>query len=69
LKVAAMLATLHSDKVSPFTSYPSGMVGVVFSYMLYRPYSTDSWELRDEFRRRLNEVTGVDLPSGSCRCG
>ena len=29
--------------------------------MLYRsPF--DSWELRDEFRRRLNEIPGVDLP-------
>ncbi|WP_324273550.1 GmrSD restriction endonuclease domain-containing protein [Blastococcus brunescens] len=54
-------ATRLSDKVWPFTIYPSGKVEVVFQYMLYRsPF--DSWELRDEFRRRLNEVSGVDLP-------
>jgi hypothetical protein len=54
-------ATRLSDKVWPFTVYPSGKVEVVFQYMLYRP-PFDSWELRDEFRRRLNEVPGVDLP-------
>ncbi|MFW3171379.1 GmrSD restriction endonuclease domain-containing protein [Geodermatophilus sp. CPCC 206100] len=54
-------ATRLSDKVWPFTIYPSGKVEVVFQYMLYRaPF--ESWELRDEFRRRLNEVPGVDLP-------
>jgi hypothetical protein len=54
-------ATRLSDKVWPFTIYPSGKVEVVFQYMLYRsPF--DRWELRDEFRRRLNEVPGVDLP-------
>jgi hypothetical protein len=54
-------ATRLSDKVWPFTIYPSGKVEVVFQYMLYRP-PFDSWELRDEFRRRLNEVPSVDLP-------
>jgi hypothetical protein len=50
-----------ASKVWPFTIYPSGKVEVVFQYMLYRP-PFDRWELRDEFRRRLNEVPGVDLP-------
>jgi alkylated DNA nucleotide flippase Atl1 len=50
-----------SEKVWPFTIYPSGKVEVVFQYLLYRP-PFDNWELRDDFRRRLNEVLGVDLP-------
>jgi alkylated DNA nucleotide flippase Atl1 len=54
-------ATKVSEKIWPFTIYPSGKVEVVFQYMLYRP-PFDRWELRDEFRRRLNEVPGVDLP-------
>ena len=50
-----------SEKIWPFTIYPSGKVEVVFQYMLYRsPF--DRWELRDEFRCRLNEVPGVELP-------
>lgn len=54
-------ATKLSQKIWPFTVYPSGKVEVVFQYMLYRP-PFDRWELRDEFRRRLNEVPSVDLP-------
>ncbi len=54
-------ATKLSEKTWPFTIYPSGKVEVVFQYMMYRsPF--DRWELRDELRRRLNEVPGVDLP-------
>ena len=54
-------ATKLSDKVWPFTIYPSGKAEVVFQHLMYRP-PFDSWELRDEMRRRLNEVPGVELP-------
>ncbi|RBY84303.1 hypothetical protein, partial [Blastococcus sp. TF02A-26] len=49
------------DKIWPLTVYPSGKVEVVFQYLLYRP-PFDRWDLRDAFRRRLNEVPGIELP-------
>lgn len=51
-----------ADKVWPFTICPSGKVEVVFQWMTTRP-PFDAIELREEFRRRLNEVPGVDLPA------
>ena len=45
----------------PFTIYPSGKVEVVFQHMANRP-PFDDVELRQEFRSRLNEVEGIDLP-------
>jgi alkylated DNA nucleotide flippase Atl1 len=51
-----------ADKVWPVTIYPSGKVEVVFQWMTSRP-PFDAIELREEFRRRLNEVAGVDLPA------
>lgn len=47
----------------PMTIYPSGKCEVVFQYLKTRP-PFDDLELRDEFRLRLNEASGVDLASG-----
>ena len=46
----------------PFTIYPSGKVEVVFQHMASRP-PFDDVQIRDEFRRRLNKVSEVDLPA------
>ena len=46
----------------PFTVYPTGKVEVVFQHMAIRaPF--DDVERRHEFRERLNQITGVDLPA------
>lgn len=48
--------------VWPAASYPSGKVEVVFPHLRVRaPF--DDVALRDEFRRRSNELAGVDLPA------
>ncbi|HEX5121175.1 MAG TPA: DUF262 domain-containing protein [Pseudonocardiaceae bacterium] len=41
--------------------YPSGKFEVVFQHLRSRP-PFDAAARRDEFRRRLNEIDGVDLP-------
>lgn len=45
----------------PFVIYSSGSVEVVFQWLSNRP-PFDDRDLRDELRRRLNEVLGVVLP-------
>lgn len=47
----------------PATLYPlSGKVEVVFQYLVSRP-PFDDLRLREELRRRLNAIPGVDLPA------
>lgn len=46
----------------PAAIYPSGKFEVVFQHLRSRP-PFDDLARRDEFRRRLNEIDGVDLPS------
>jgi len=48
----------------PITLWSSGLVGVGF-YWLHSPFDDDS--KRDKFRRRLNEIPGVDLPEDAIR--
>ena len=47
----------------PLTLYPSGKCEVVFQHMLTRPPFDDA-AVREELRRRLNAVDGIDLPAG-----
>ncbi len=46
----------------PFTIYPSGKVEVVFQHMASRP-PFDDVEMREELRRRLDAIEGIDLPA------
>lgn len=45
----------------PFTIYPSGKVEVVFQHMASRP-PFDDVQLRQSFRERLDDLSGIDLP-------
>ena len=57
-----MLRAGEPDSIWPMTIYPTGHLEVVFQYLSTRaPF--DDIELRDEFRRRLNTIAGVDIPS------
>jgi alkylated DNA nucleotide flippase Atl1 len=56
----ATAATDGAPAVWPVTLYPSGRIEVVFQHLAVRP-PFDDRTLRDEFRRRLNEVDGVSL--------
>jgi alkylated DNA nucleotide flippase Atl1 len=57
-----MLRAGEPDSIWPLVIYPTGHLEVVFQYLSIRaPF--DEIELRDEFRRRLNAVAGVDIPS------
>jgi alkylated DNA nucleotide flippase Atl1 len=50
-----------ANNIWPFSIYPrSGTVEVVFQYLKDRP-PYDSLDLREELRRRLNRVDGIDL--------
>jgi hypothetical protein len=49
------------DNLWPVVLYPTGKCEVVFQHMAVRP-PFDDIELRQEFRRRLNKIPGVDLP-------
>ncbi len=46
----------------PATLYPSGKFEVVFQHLRSRP-PFDATELREELRKRLNELPGVNLPA------
>jgi alkylated DNA nucleotide flippase Atl1 len=51
-----------SGSIWPAALYPSGKCEVVFQHLANRP-PYDDLELREEFRQRLNQVPGVDLPA------
>jgi hypothetical protein len=51
-----------SGSIWPAALYPTGKFEVVFQHLASRP-PFDDVELREEFRRRLNQVPGVDLPA------
>jgi hypothetical protein len=51
-----------SGSIWPAALYPSGKCEVVFQHVANRP-PFDDLELREEFRQRLNQVPGVDLPA------
>jgi alkylated DNA nucleotide flippase Atl1 len=51
-----------SGSIWPAALYPTGKFEVVFQHLANRP-PFDDLELREEFRRRLNQVPGVDLPA------
>jgi alkylated DNA nucleotide flippase Atl1 len=53
----------HPDRsIWPIALYPSGKAEVVFQYLANRtPF--DDLALREELRRRLNAVPGIDLPA------
>jgi alkylated DNA nucleotide flippase Atl1 len=51
-----------SGSIWPAALYPSGKCEVVFQHLANRP-PFDDLELREEFRQRLNQVPGVDLPA------
>jgi alkylated DNA nucleotide flippase Atl1 len=58
----ARTADHPSGSIWPVVLYPTGKCEVVFQHLASRtPF--DDLELRDEFRRRLNQVPGVDLPA------
>lgn len=51
-----------SGNIWPAAIYPSGKFEVVFQYLRSRPPFDDLYR-REELRRRLNEIDGVDLPA------
>ena len=51
-----------SGSIWPAALYPTGKFEVVFKHLASRP-PFDDVELREEFRRRLNQVAGIDLPA------
>ncbi len=58
-----LLAPFDGRGIWPFAIYPSGKCEVVFQYLKTRePF--DELEKREQFRRRLNEASGVDLAEG-----
>lgn len=57
-----MLRIGEQGSIWPFTIYPTGHLEVVFQYLSTRaPF--DDIRLRDQFRRKLNQVPGIDIPS------
>ena len=60
-----MLARTSADprgSIWPLALYPAGKAEVVFQHIAVRtPF--DDITMRDEFRKRLNEIPGVDLPA------
>lgn len=48
-------------RIFPFVVYSSGSVEFPFSRMHHRPFSDAA--LREQYRLRLNEIDGVDLPA------
>jgi hypothetical protein len=51
-----------AGSIWPVVIYPTGKCEVVFQHLASRP-PFDDLELREEFRRRLNQVPGIDLPA------
>ncbi|WP_375459735.1 hypothetical protein [uncultured Enterovirga sp.] len=48
----------------PFRIWTDGLLSISFEYMLTRPVFSDR-ALREELRRRLNEVPGIDIPESA----
>jgi alkylated DNA nucleotide flippase Atl1 len=60
-----LMAREHGDphgNIWPVTIYPSGTVEVVFQHLRSRPPFDDA-QLREEFRTRLNTVSGISIPA------
>lgn len=56
-----MLRDGEPDAIWPVTIYPTGFVEIVFQYLSTRkPF--DNTELRDAYRRKLNQIEGVEIP-------
>jgi alkylated DNA nucleotide flippase Atl1 len=51
-----------SGSIWPAALYPTGKCEIVFQHLTSRP-PFDDLELREEFRRRLNQVPGIELPA------
>jgi hypothetical protein len=56
-----LMARDDPNNLWPVVLYPSGKCEVVFQYMATRP-PFDDVELRQEFRKSLNKIPGIDLP-------
>lgn len=60
LVTAFFIKDIEGDTIWPFALYPDGKVEVVFQYLASREPFTDG-DLRQEFRRRLDEAPGINV--------
>lgn len=51
----------QGNSIWPVAIYPDGYIEVVFQYLATRP-PFDLVDLRDEFRKRINQIPGMQIP-------